>query len=177
MHGADGRRVEVDAYAKRLMDVLGEEQVMAIARRSRWLRRARKVMPLMMVVAVLSTLGSGGAKCVQLRYKPFHKQLAKAAFAEMFRMLLEATVQRMPQPVDGRENPRERRRGSSAPPISALPPEEGGAGQRTRMAQRGRGLSWWSWSRPSTTFCSASRYWRICLRKARMALRRSRVGG
>jgi hypothetical protein len=112
MHGADGTRVEVDAYAQRLLDVLGEDQVMAIARRSRWLRRARKVMPLMMVVAVLSTLGSGGAKWladilrtfrkftgVQLQYKPFHKQLAKAAFAEMFRMLLEATVQRMTQPV------------------------------------------------------------------------------
>jgi hypothetical protein len=43
--------------------------------------------------------------------------------------------------VEGRVNPRERRRGSSAPPSPALPPEEGGAGQQTRMAQRGRGLS------------------------------------
>jgi DDE family transposase len=112
MHRADGTRVEVEVYAKRLTDVLGEEQVAAVARRSRWLRRARKVMPVMMVVAVLSTLGSGGAKWladihrtfrkftgVKLQYKPFHKQLAKAAFAEMFRMLLEATVQRMTQPV------------------------------------------------------------------------------
>ncbi|MGA3124452.1 MAG: hypothetical protein ABSF69_27140, partial [Polyangiaceae bacterium] len=80
-------------YAKRLTDVLGEEQVTAIARRSGWLRRVRKVMPLAMVVAVLSTLGSGQAKWltdiprtfrrfagISLRYKLFHNRLAKTSF-------------------------------------------------------------------------------------------------
>ena len=112
MHGSNGTRAEVGVYAKRLTDVLGEEQVTAIARRSGWLRRVRKVMPLAMVVAVLSTLGSGQAKWladilrtfrrfagISLRYKPFHNRLAKTSFPEMFRMLLEATVQKMSQPV------------------------------------------------------------------------------
>jgi hypothetical protein len=112
MHGSNGTRAEVGVYAKRLTEVLGEEQVTAIARRSGWLRRVRKVMPLAMVVAVLSTLGSGHAKWLadilrtfrkfaglSLRYKPFHNRLAQASFPEMFRMLLEATVQKMSQPV------------------------------------------------------------------------------
>ncbi len=112
MHGLNSTRAGVGVYAKRLTEVLGEEQVTAIARRSGWLRRVRKVMPLAMVVAVLSTLGSGHAKWLadilrtfrkfaglSLRYKPFHNRLAQASFPEMFRMLLEATVQKMSQPV------------------------------------------------------------------------------
>ncbi len=86
MHGSNSTRAGVGVYAKRLTEVLGEEQVTAIARRSGWLRRVRKVMPLAMVVAVLSTLGSGHAKWLadilrtfrkfaglSLRYKPFHQ--------------------------------------------------------------------------------------------------------
>jgi len=112
MHKEKSTRVEVGELAKRLGEVLGEEQVMAIARRSGWLRRARKVMPLMMVASVLSTLGAGGAKWladilrtfqkmtgVSLQYKPFHNQLAKRQFPEMFRMLLEAALQKLTQPV------------------------------------------------------------------------------
>ncbi len=45
MHGSNSTRAGVGVYAKRLTEVLGEEQVTAIARRSGWLRRVRKVMP------------------------------------------------------------------------------------------------------------------------------------
>jgi hypothetical protein len=59
MHGSNGTRAEVGVYAKRLTDVLGEEQVTAIARRSGWLRRARKVMPLTMALRCCPRSGRG----------------------------------------------------------------------------------------------------------------------
>jgi hypothetical protein len=112
MHREQVTRDEVDQFVKRLAAVLGDEQVTAIARRSGWLRRARKVMPLMLVAAVLSTLGSGGATWLAdiwrtfqkftglvLQYKPFHKQLAKRQTPEMFRQLLEAAMQKMTGPA------------------------------------------------------------------------------
>jgi hypothetical protein len=112
MHEEKTTQVEVGEFAKRLTTVLGTAEVMAIARSSRWLQRARKVMPLMFVAAVLSTLGTGKAKWladilrtfqkmsgVRLQYKPFHKQLSKRQFPEMFRMLLEAVLQKLTQPV------------------------------------------------------------------------------
>ena len=112
MHEDQSTSIEVDEFAKRLQDTLGDEQVTAIARRCGWLRRARKVMPLLLVAAVLSTLGSGQAKWladilrtfrkltgIALRYKPFHNQLAKRQSPEMFRMLVEASLQKMTRPV------------------------------------------------------------------------------
>lgn len=96
MHEEQSTQTEVDEFAKRLQKVLGEKRVSEIARRSGWLRRARKVMPLLLVAAVLSTLGSGQAKWladilrtlrklagITLAYKPFHKQLAKRQTPEM----------------------------------------------------------------------------------------------
>jgi hypothetical protein len=112
MHDQDCTRAEMATFTKRLTAVLGEKKVTAIARDCRWLRRRGKVMPLMLVAAVLSTLGASSAKWLadilrtfraftglQIAYKPFHKQLAKAATPEMFRRLFEAALERLTAPV------------------------------------------------------------------------------
>ena len=119
MHKDQSTQAEVDEFAKRLERVLGEKRVNEIARGCGWLRRARKVTPLLLVVAVLSTLASGQVKWLAdilrtlrkfsgmaLSYKPFHNQLAKRQTPELFRMLLEASLQEMTQPVLGVVTPK-----------------------------------------------------------------------
>jgi len=119
MHEGQSTPTEVDEFAKRLQEVLGEKRVNDVARRCGRLRHTRKVTPLLLVAAVLSTLGSGPVKWladilrtlrklagIALAYKPFHKQLAKRQTPELFRLLLEASLQEITQPVLGAVRPK-----------------------------------------------------------------------
>jgi hypothetical protein len=104
--------VAATSISKQLIAAVGEAEVLQVARESRWLRRLRDITPLALVVACLSTLGSGRATWIadilrtfnaftglSIRYKPFHNQLRKAAFPEFMRRLLERMLEKMTRPV------------------------------------------------------------------------------
>jgi Transposase DDE domain len=105
-------RLGAEAIAKSLSDVLGEDAIFTLARETGWLKRAWKIAPVAWVAATISTLGSGKADWLAdiwrtlqafsgqtIFYKPFHKQLAKPEFAEMFRALFERALTRWSRPV------------------------------------------------------------------------------
>lgn len=102
------------SIAKLLCEVLGEDEVDSLAREAGFLVRKRAITPLPMLCACLSTLASGTAHWLadivrafnsftgaSVRYKPFHKQLAKPEFAEFVRLLLSEVLVRMSMPVLG----------------------------------------------------------------------------
>jgi hypothetical protein len=112
MQGKRATRSDAESIAKQLVAALGDDEVLQIARQSRWLRRLRDVGPLGLVVACLSTLGASKALWLadilrtfnaftglSIRYKPFHNQLRKAEFPEFIRRLLERTLEKMTRPV------------------------------------------------------------------------------
>ena len=101
-----------NAMAKCLLNTLGEAQVEAIARECKMLRRLRDVTPIGLLVACISTLGASDASWLadilrtfnaftrkSVQYKPFHNQLAKEAFPEFLRRVLEATLWKFTAPV------------------------------------------------------------------------------
>ena len=101
-------RPDVESIAKSLQEVLGAEEVKQIARSCRFQKRERKVTALGLLVACISTLGSGEAQWIadivrtynkftdkNVRYKPFHKQLAKKEFPEFMLRVLERVVEKL----------------------------------------------------------------------------------
>jgi hypothetical protein len=102
----------VESIAKSLLETLGEDEIEAIARRCRLVRRLRDVTPLGLLVACICTLGSGVANWLAdilrtynaftgktVRYKPFHNQLRKPQFAEFLRLVLEQVITKLTLPV------------------------------------------------------------------------------
>ncbi|MEM9873371.1 MAG: IS4 family transposase [Myxococcota bacterium] len=100
------------SIAELLRSVLGEDVVDDIARETGFLKRKRSVTPLAMLCACVSTLATGTARWLadilrtfndftgaSVRYKPFHKQLAKPEFAEFVRRLLSVVLGEMSMPV------------------------------------------------------------------------------
>lgn len=73
-----------------------------LARKSRFLQRERKLDPFMLILSMISTLGSGKVETLadlqrsynylaseSVAYKPFHNQLSKFAFADFMRQAAE----------------------------------------------------------------------------------------
>jgi len=100
------------SIASSLHEVLGEEAIDDLARETGFLKRKRDITPMAMVAACLSTLAVGTAKWLAdiqrtfneftgkaVRYKPFHKQLAKPEFAEFLRRLLCEVLEALTVPV------------------------------------------------------------------------------
>ena len=98
--------------AKALRRVFGEGELDRIARDTGLMKRKRKVKPLMLLVACLSTLGVAKVQWLAdilrtfnrftgcaLRYKPFHKQLAKPGFAEFLRSVVARALRELSIPV------------------------------------------------------------------------------
>ncbi len=105
-------KLDSKTIAKALRSVLGEAELDRVARGTGLMRRKRKVTPLMLLVACLSTLGVAKVQWLAdilrtfnrftgwaLRYKPFHKQLAKPAFAEFVRSVVARALRELSLPV------------------------------------------------------------------------------
>jgi len=112
MHSVDYTTADVTPFMEKLREVLGEDEVVEIARRSGWLRRIRKIAPVAWAAAIVSTLGSGQARWLAdiwrtfraftgstVHYKPFHKQMAKKHFPDFFRLLFETALRKWTRPV------------------------------------------------------------------------------
>ena len=108
----DATELDAKATAKLLIDVLGEAEILQIARDCRFIKRQRDVTALGLLVACMSTLGSGVARWLadilrtfnamtgkSVQYKPFHKQLSKRQFPEFIRRVLERILSELTMPV------------------------------------------------------------------------------
>ena len=108
----DATNPDAESTAKLLLEVLGEEEILLIARECRFTKRARKIRPLALVVACLSTLGSGTVQWLadilrtfnamtgmSVQYKPFHNQLSKVQFPEFLRRVAERILRKLTLPV------------------------------------------------------------------------------
>jgi len=108
------RRTEQDtqSIAKQLRATLGEADVDRVARECGFIVRKRDVTPLALLVACVSTLIASKAKWLAdilrtfnrftgkaIEYKPFHNQLAKAAFPEFLRLVLEEALEKLTMSV------------------------------------------------------------------------------
>lgn len=104
--------IAIESIAKCLLETLGEAEVEAIARRCGLLRRLRDVTPLGLLVACVSTLGSGEANWLadilrtynaftgkKVQYKPFHNQLRKPQFPKFLLLVLERILSKLTFPV------------------------------------------------------------------------------
>jgi hypothetical protein len=102
----------VESIAKCLLETLGEKEVEAIARRCGLLKRLRDVTPLGLLVACISTLGTGEANWLAdilrtynaftgktVKYKPFHNQLRKTEFPKFLLLVLERILSKLTLPV------------------------------------------------------------------------------
>lgn len=100
------------SIASSIDGVLGESAVDQLARETGFTRRKRAITPMAMVAACLSTLAVGRARWLadiqrtfneftgsSVRYKPFHKQLAKPEFAEFLRRLFIEVLGSLSVPV------------------------------------------------------------------------------
>lgn len=98
--------------ANALQRVFSEEEVDQIARDTGLMKRKRKISPLALVVACLSTLGTAKAQWLAdilrtlnrftgkgVRYKPFHNQLAKPGFAQFLQELVCKALDELTVPV------------------------------------------------------------------------------
>jgi len=98
--------------AKRLRCVIGEDVVECAARETGFVARKRKVSPVGLLCACLSALGTSHVAWLAdilrtfnkstgaaLRYKPFHNQLRKPAFAQFIRQILGEALSALARPV------------------------------------------------------------------------------
>jgi len=105
-------KVSCKSIAKQLEDALGEPEIDRIARLSGFLVRKRDVTPLALLCACLSTFAAGKSRWLAdilrrfnwstkkvVRYKPFHNQLSKPAFAEFARLTLCRVLETLKMPM------------------------------------------------------------------------------
>lgn len=98
-------KIDVESIAKTLKEIMGEQEVEYVARRTGFLRRKRTLLPYGLILALLSVLGVGKADWIadilraynaltgsSLKYKPFHNQLKKWQFPEYMRQVLETAI-------------------------------------------------------------------------------------
>lgn len=104
--------VDVESIADALRETFSDTEVERVARESGFLRRLRKLRPSALLLAFVSCLGCGKTDWLadilrahnkltktDLRYKPFHNQLCKTAFAEWIRRILEMALLKLTFPV------------------------------------------------------------------------------
>lgn len=112
MRKQDDTKQAAASMAARLRRVIGEQAVEGLARETGFVQRKRKIAPLGLVVACLSTLGTGPVAWLadilrtlnknsgkSVRYKPFHNQLRKKAFPEFLRRILVEALSNLTRPV------------------------------------------------------------------------------
>lgn len=112
MHGKPVTCPTLKSIANRLRSVFDEETVDAAARATGFMQRKRKVTPLALLVACLSSLTVGDTHWLAdiqralnaqlgtpLQYKPFHNQLSKQAFPEFVRELFSLALGQLVLPV------------------------------------------------------------------------------
>lgn len=109
---------QATSIARQLDDVLGEAELTRIGRATGFTRRLREVTPARLVLCLVESLACRSVETIadlrrsflamtgaELEYKPFHNQLAKAAFPvlmrEVFTALLSRLVIRTLAPVPG----------------------------------------------------------------------------
>lgn len=97
--------LNVKSSCAALKKVFQEQEIDRIARKTGFLRRKRDVTPLAIIVACLSTIGASTANWLadiqrtfnafakkNVRYKPFHKQLAKLGFPIFMHAIFESAL-------------------------------------------------------------------------------------
>lgn len=112
MQVEDRTKSAAASMARRLRGLVGEEVVERVARETGFLQRKRKVAPIGLLVACLSTLGTGPVAWLAdivrtfnkfndkpVQYKPFHNQLRKEAFPEFLRRILVEALSTLTRPV------------------------------------------------------------------------------
>jgi len=108
----DRTTVNVESIAKRLVKVVGEVEVERMARECGLLRRKRNITPMGLLTACLSTLGVAEARWLAdivrtfnkfndkpVQYKPFHNQLAKAAFPRFLQLVVRRAIANFAMPI------------------------------------------------------------------------------
>jgi hypothetical protein len=101
-------KLDAKSIASALQEALGAEELKQLARQCRFQRRERKLTALELLVACISTLGSGEAQWIadivrtfnkitgkNVQYKPFYNQLAKKEFPEFLLLVLERLVKKL----------------------------------------------------------------------------------
>jgi hypothetical protein len=94
--------------ATSLNEVLGPKAVELVARETGFLRRKRELLPYILVLAIVATLGIGKAEWIadilraynklagdNFAYKPFHNRLVKWTFGRWMRRLLEVALTKL----------------------------------------------------------------------------------
>jgi hypothetical protein len=112
MRRKDDTKQAAASMATRLRSVMAEEVVERVAREVGFLQRKRKVSPVGLLVACLSTLGTGPVAWLadilrtfnknnegSVQYKPFHNQLRKEAFPEFLLRILVEVLSTLTRPV------------------------------------------------------------------------------
>jgi len=108
----DRTSVSVESTAKRLVETIGEVEIEGIARECGLMRRKRDVRPIALLTACLSTLGVAQARWLAdivrtfnkfndkpVQYKPFHNQMAKAAFPRFMQLVVERALVNLAMPI------------------------------------------------------------------------------
>ncbi len=98
----------VQQVAQALRETLGDKQLEDIARECGLLKRRREIVPFELLMACISALGSSDVKWLadivrrfnyltgkDVKYKPFHNQLSKAAFPVFLRKVLERCIAKL----------------------------------------------------------------------------------
>jgi hypothetical protein len=104
--------INVASIAKRLSKTVGEEEIDRVARKCGLLRRKRDITPMGLLTACLSTLGVAEAHWLAdivrtfnkfsdkpVQYKPFHNQMAKAAFPRFLQLIVERAIENLAMPI------------------------------------------------------------------------------
>lgn len=112
MQVKDRTKIDVESIAKKLVKTVGEAEVDRIARACGLLRRKRTITPMALLTACLSTLGVTKAHWLAdiqrtfnkfndkpVQYKPFHNQLAKAAFPKFLQMVVQRAIANLAMPI------------------------------------------------------------------------------
>ena len=109
---SNSTRASAEEMSQSLREVFGAEELTRLARETGFLVREREVTPLALVAALVCTLGGGRVQWLadilrtynaltgnSVRYKPFHNQLSKPAFAEFMRRSFEKALNGLTRPI------------------------------------------------------------------------------
>lgn len=112
MKSEDLTSIAPESIAKRLRETIGEVELEKLARECGLLQRKRDITPFALVMACLSTLGASSARWLadihrtfnkqgkkSVQYKPFHKQLAKAAFPRFLHLVMLKALENFAMPI------------------------------------------------------------------------------
>jgi len=112
MKPEDRTSVTAESIANVLRETIGEIELERLGRECGLLKRKRDVTPFGLLMACLSTLGVSEARWLadihrsfnkqndkQVRYKPFHKQLAKLAFPRFLQLVVQKALENFAMPI------------------------------------------------------------------------------